>query len=64
MSSFVFNIIVLEWLEHNGSKNVRITVIFLIYHFWFQLISIVIHIRAILAEDKNSTRPLVTTSVI
>ena len=48
MSTFVFNIIVLVWLENNG-----LLVIFLIYHFWFQLISIGIHIRAILDFQDN-----------
>ena len=52
MSTLVFNIIVLEWLENNGSKceNDRH---FLIYHCWFQLISIVIHIQAILDFQNN-----------
>ena len=34
-------------------QNVRMTVTFLIYHFWFQSISIVIHIRAILDFQNN-----------
>ena len=34
-------------------KNVRMKVIFLIYHFWFQLISIVIHIQTILDFQNN-----------
>ena len=34
-------------------KNVRMAVIFLIFHFGFQLISIVIHIQAILDFQNN-----------
>ena len=49
----------LFWNGWNGMvgkqcfKNVRMTVVFLIYHFLFQLISIVIHIRAILDFQNN-----------
>ena len=52
MSTFVYNIIVLEWLENNGSKceNDRT---FLLYHCWFQWISIVIYIQAILDLQNN-----------
>ena len=49
MSPFIFNIINLEWLV----QNVKMTGIFLIYHCWFPLISIVIHIQAILDFQNN-----------
>ena len=51
MSTFVYNIIVLEWLGNNGSKMWEWQE--LLYHFWFQLISIVIHIQAILDFQNN-----------
>ena len=52
MSTFIYNIIVLEWLENNGSKMWEWQS-FLIYHFWLQLITIVITIRAILDFQNN-----------
>ena len=45
---YCFGLVGKQWF-----KNVRTTVIFLIYHFWFQLISIVIHIQAILDFQSN-----------
>ena len=48
MSTFVFSIIGKQWFT-----NVRLTVIFLIYHFWYQLLSIVIYIQAILDFQNN-----------
>ena len=52
MSTFVFNIIVLEWLENNGSKCENDSH-FPHLHSWFQVISIVIHIQAILDFQNN-----------
>ena len=55
MSSFLFNIIVLEWLEINGSKmwEWQSFISFTISDSkWFQIISIVIHIGAILDFQK------------
>ena len=53
ISSFVFNIICFGMVRKQWFKNVWMTIIFLIYHCWFQLIIIVIPKRAILDFQNN-----------